>query len=72
MPFTVDPRLNCAAEICCTANDARLAGIELLREAGVVNPEETADQMRAKGLVLMPAALAQIIAEIADHPGRKS
>lgn len=67
----VDPRINCAAEICCGETDARLARIALLKELGVAEPERVADAMRARGLALMPAELAQIISEIADHPNRK-
>jgi hypothetical protein len=76
MPLTdteaVDPRINCAAEICCDVDDARKARVEILTDLGVEPLEaiRLADEMKKKGLAFMPIQLTQVIADIADHPGR--
>lgn len=67
----VDPRINCAAQICCDVDDARLAQISLLSDLGVKNPNEVATAMAEKGLVFMPAELSSVISKIADHPNKK-
>jgi hypothetical protein len=69
----VDPRLNCASEICCppralaynqSAHDAR---VEILLDLGA--PAELAQKMARempnKGVCFLPQALADVIREIA-------
>lgn len=70
---TIDPRLNCAAEICCQRPAADTALETILCDLGCSDEEaETyAKAMRAQDLVFMPGKLARVIAEIADHPNRK-
>lgn len=62
----IDPRLNCAAEICCSPPDALRMRVELLTEAGV--PEDLAPKIAAKladmGIALLPAELAAVIYQI--------
>lgn len=69
----IDPRLNCAAEICCPPPDAFQARVALLCEAGC--PDELAPalvgKLDAMGITFAPKALMAVIAELADHPGMK-
>lgn len=67
----VDPRLNCAAQICCDADDARVSQLSLLADLGVKNPGEVADAMAEAGLIFMPCELGEAISKLADHPNRK-
>jgi hypothetical protein len=63
----VDPRLNCAAEICCNPPRALAARVSILCDLGV--PEEDAPRMAAKmkemGIAFTSASLAEAIREIA-------
>lgn len=68
----IDRRLNCAAEICCPPPAARQARAAILVDLGC--PEHLAMEMSTamaeRGIVFMPVQLAQVIAEMVDHPGR--
>lgn len=68
----VDPRINCAAGICCDPAGALTATAEILCDIGV--PEDDAPKMAAKmrdmGITFTSAALAEAVAAIADHPRR--
>lgn len=69
MSETLDPRLNCAAGICCgpSSDDARVAAMQLLHENGVPADccEQVAVNLHNAGIVLLPAKLARIIKQIA-------
>lgn len=73
MPDTLDPRLNCAAEICCQKPAADAALEAVLCDLGCSDADAAAyaQAMRKADLVFMPGKLARVIAEIADHPNRK-
>lgn len=66
----LDPRLNCAAEICCGHKSALETTATILSECGVPADycASVAKTLSDKGVVLMPAQLAQVIKQIA-HPG---
>jgi len=65
----IDPRLNCAAEICCQRQSAESnkALCDILADLGVpADLQDTvAANMRTRGIVLMPTQLAHIIKRIA-------
>lgn len=73
----VDPRLNCAAEICCSptltdgAGKARESRKNILADLGAGDDLawEMADAMKAQGLCFMPQALADTIREVAFPDG---
>lgn len=71
-----DPMLegvNCSAGICCPPQKALGASAALAVSHLGMDQEEAlkyAQKMRDAGLCLMPQKLADIIAEIANHPGR--
>lgn len=67
----IDPRLNCAAEICCSPPQSLAAATEILAEAGLtrVSAESVARNLRAAGVALLPVQLAAIIREIAFGNG---
>lgn len=66
----IDPRLNCAAEICCSPPDALRAATSLLIDAGC--PDEyaasCARNLREMGVTFTSTALAGAISDIAQHP----
>jgi hypothetical protein len=69
----MDPRLNCAADICCPPPPARLTRIEILCEAGC-EPEaasKIADNLTKMGVTFAPVELMDVISRLADHPNRK-
>lgn len=69
----VDPRLNCAAEICCNptltdgAGKARESRKNILVDLGLGTTDAytVADAMKAQGLCFMPQALADTIRGVA-------
>lgn len=69
-----DPRLNCAAEICCQPPQAREALVSILLDIGV--PEEyvrrCAVKMTEMGIAFTSVEMMKAVAEIVDHPGRGS
>jgi hypothetical protein len=69
-----DPRINCAAEICCDPPAALRAAAEILCDIGVA--EDDAPKMAAKlkemGITFTSVELAGAIAEIADHPHKNT
>lgn len=70
----VDPRINCAAGICCDPTGALAATTEILCDIGV--PEDDAPKMAAKmrdmEITFTSTSLAGAISEIADHPHKKT
>lgn len=68
--IAIDPRLNCAAKICCHPDQAKRVQIELLCEAGC--PEEfaprVADRLEKMGISLAPSELMDVISRLAQHP----
>lgn len=62
-----DLRLNCAAGICCSPQEARATTIEILYDAGCDDEtvESIATYMEGKGIVFLPVELATVIREIA-------
>lgn len=72
-PDSVDPRLNCAAGICCAPGNALSAATSILLDAGC--PDEYAGlcarNLHEMGITFTSTKLARAIAEIADHPGQK-
>lgn len=82
-----DPRLNCAAEICCPPPAAREAKESVVRdlvvpvdisvrvlgkEAGDVDLVKIiTDRMTELDIEFAPGALMRAIRDLADHPGRK-
>lgn len=83
----VDPRLNCAAEICCPPPAAREAKESIVRdlvvpidisirvldkEAGGVDLVRViTDRMTELDIEFAPGALMRVIRDLADHPDRK-
>lgn len=69
----MDPRLNCAANICCPPREARETRIELLCEAGC--PAELSakivDRLELMGITFAPIQLMKVISEMVNHPGRE-
>lgn len=69
----VDPRLNCASEVCCSPSSALRAATSILLDAGC--PDEyaalCARNLHEMGITFTSLGLAHAIAEIADHPGRR-
>lgn len=65
--MAIDPRLNCAAEICCTPEQAHAAAVELLCECGVSEDEapRIAKRLREKGIAFTSTELAEAIRHIA-------
>jgi hypothetical protein len=63
----IDPRLNCAAEICCTPEQAHAAAVSLLCDCGVSEDEapRIAKRLREKGIVFTSSELADAIRHIA-------
>lgn len=63
----IDPRLNCAAEICCAPEQAHAATVELLCECGVSEDEapRIAKRMRDKGITFTSTELAGAVRHIA-------
>lgn len=68
----IDPTLNCAAEICCSKEQAMQARVKILCDLGC--PDELAPKIAAKmpemGIGFTSTKLNEAIAEIAHHPGR--
>jgi hypothetical protein len=68
--MAIDPRLNCAAEICCPPPEAFQTRVELLCELGC--PDDLAPKMVAamdsKGISFAPKELMDVIRRLADHP----
>lgn len=81
----VDPRLNCAAEICCPPPQAREAKLSIIDDLLVDTPglsiqingkpykvsEMLADRMTALDIEFAPVSLMRAIRDLADHPNRK-
>lgn len=78
----VDPRLNCAAEICCPPPAARQAKeslvADLLDENKGFTPEtrsklcgHVVDRMAELDIEFAPGELMRAIRDLADHPNRK-
>lgn len=73
----IDPRLNCAAEICCGPppglavgelnQPAHAARVEILMDLGAREEQahKMSREMAARGIVFLSAALADAIREIA-------
>lgn len=78
--MAIDPRLCCAAEICCPPPIARQTKINIIKDLMGNKWEGTseeiavrfADNMTRLGLEFAPAELMKVIAEIANHPNRSS
>lgn len=67
-PKPFDPRINCAAEICCPEiANANAALASLLGDLGVPDESlaEVVRRMRESGLVFLPSELAVTIRQIA-------
>lgn len=68
----VDPRLNCASEVCCSPPNALRAATSILIDAGC--PDEYAGScarnLHEMGIAFTSRELANAISNIADHPGR--
>lgn len=66
----IDPRLNCAAKICCPPMQARHTQIELLCEAGCPDnlAPVLADRLEKMGISFAPSELMDVIARLAQHP----
>lgn len=64
--------INCAARICCPPAPAARTKVEIACGLGLDEDAAIAfvGKMDAAGLCFMPQKLADVIAEIADHPGR--
>jgi len=66
-PPVIDPRFNCAAEICCDRLQANMTLMGLLADCGC--PEEyrahMVKRMRELDIVLLPGQLARVIRGIA-------
>jgi len=71
---SVDPRLNCAAGICCGPGGSLAAATSILVDAGCPNEyaASCARNLRERGITFTSVALAEAMADIADHPGRKT
>lgn len=67
----VDPRLNCAAEICChptlRGDEAHASRVAILEDLGLSQAQAStvATAMKEQGLCFMPQALADTIREVA-------
>lgn len=74
IPDAVDPRINCASGVCCPPGGALSAATAILIDAGC--PEEYAGQvakrLRGMGVAFTSTKLADALAEIADHPDKKT
>lgn len=70
--MAIDPRLNCAARICCPPPAARATQIELLCEAGCPDDlaPKIAERLEQMGISFAPVELMAVIAELAEHPNR--
>lgn len=68
----MDPRLNCAADICCPPKQARETRIELLCEAGCSYSlaETLVDNLCKMGITFAPIQLMKAISEMVNHPNR--
>lgn len=68
--MAIDPRLNCAAKICCPPNQARETQIELLCEAGCPDDlaPRLADRLATMGISFAPTELMDVIGRLAEHP----
>lgn len=72
--MAIDPRLNCAARICCPPADARNTQIELLCEAGCPDDlaPKLAERLETMGIALAPMELMDVIGQLANHPNREA
>lgn len=63
-----DPRICCAAGICCDPPEARSATIDILTEAGVDSKdvEAVADWMKSNKIVLFDGTTAEAIKNMID------
>lgn len=68
-----DPRLNCAAEICCPAPQAFQARVQILCSLGCSEDDapSLAKAMIEQEIDFAPASLMAEIAALADHPAAK-
>lgn len=64
----VSPQVCCAAGVCCDPPDARLATIDILKEAGVDDRccDSVADWLTANKIVLFDANVAESIRAMID------
>lgn len=72
---SVDPRLNCASRICCDPPEGFRATTEILMDLGCPDRATAlcmAEKMEILGITFLPVALAEVIAEIAQHPGKRA
>lgn len=65
-----DPRLNCAAGVCCDPPEALTARVDILRSLGVPESccEDVAKTMPELGIAFTSTDLMKAVSEIADHP----